>query len=305
MDTIKAMTAFARVVELGGFSAAARALNTTQSNVSKLISALERELGGSLLERGARTPLLTEAGERYLAQIGPILQAVRDARDAFSSQRQFIGGSVRIAASWAFGRTQIIPALPGLMEQHPRIHVDLHLSDQNVDMLREGIDVAFRVAKLRDSSLIARYIGMTRRFTVASPDYLARRGRPQHPDDLKSHECIHFAGIGGSRTWRLQHDGRNYDVPVQGRFQANASEGLHEAALHGLGVALLPEWMVQEDIAAGRVSVVLPEYQPHPLPIYAVMLRSSRDAFKNKAVVDYFVERFSASFGLIKPSRRS
>ncbi len=296
MDLIKAMTAFVRVAELGSFSAAARALHTTQPSISKLVSSLEDHLGGPLIERGTRTLAVTRHGRCYLPHAQAILAAVQDARDDFRSGRQRVEGMVRIGASMAFGRSQIIPSLPALLERHPDLQVDLHLSEQAVDLARERIDVAFRVAHLQDSALVARRIGMAPRLAVASPGYLQRQGCPAHPRDLAAHQCIYFAGIGSPRVWRFRCGERQVDVPLQGRFQVNAAEGVREAALAGLGVAVLPAWMLQDDIADGRLQPVLEGFALKPLPIYAVVLKSGRDAARNQAVVEHYAAQFARTF---------
>ena len=297
MDRLKAMSAFAHTVELGSFSAAADSLHTTQSNISKLVALLERDLGVRLLERSARALVLTAQGERYLPRVRLILSAVDAARQDLAASRSELSGTIRIAASWAFGRTQIIPVLNGLMQHHPSLDIDLRLSDQTVNLVREGVDLAFRVAHLKDSDLIARRIGQTRRLTVAAPDYLTRHGTPRSPEDLEQHHCIYHTGIGLPRIWRFRRGTRTISVRILGRFQANASEAIREAAVNGLGVALLPEWMLSADIEAGRLRVLLDRYQTAPLPIHAVMSRNNRGSTRIKAVLEYFETRFTSTFG--------
>jgi DNA-binding transcriptional LysR family regulator len=293
MDLTRAMRAFVNVVRLGGFAQAARALQTTQPNVSKLIAALESELGGLLFERNTRPLTLTGRGERFHARANAILGALDDAKDEFEVEHQDASGVLRIAASVAFGRTQIVPSLPELLERHPRLEIDLRLSDQSIDLVRESIDIAFRVAKLADSDLVAKSIGEARRLTVASPAYLARFGTPAHPSDLATHQCIQFSGIGAPRQWSFSKNGEMITVPVRGRIGADASDAVREAAVQGLGVAVLPAWVLQQDLQAGRLCAVLEDFELPPIPVQAIMPRSAKDSARVRAALIHFEARFT------------
>lgn len=303
MDALKSIDAFARVVDLGSFSAAARAMGTTQSHVSKLVGALERRLGAPLLERNARMLVLTEQGQRYHDRALGILDAVREAEDDFGTHGRAIRGRLRIAASPAFGRSQIIPALPELLATHRELQVDLRLSDRSIDLAREGVDFAFRVAKLRDSDLISRRIGQAPRQLVASPAYLARFGRPSRPEDLARHDCLFFSGINAPRIWRFHRGGKTFQVDVRGRFSADASDAVREAAVQGLGVAVLPAWVLQDNIADGLLEPLLPNYELTPLPVHAVMLRSIRHMARVRTALDFFAARFVRAFGEARQAR--
>lgn len=290
MDTLKAMAVFVRCVELGSLSAAAKALGTTQPTVSKAVAALESRLGGPLFVRSRRGLVLTAGGERYCRECKQIVSAVDGAQQTFVAERESVVGTVIVAASAAFGRTQIIPRLPALMQQYPQLRVELKLGDKFVDLAAEGVDVAFRVAELRDSGLWVRRVGTAARVTVGSQAYFDRHGMPERPRNLEQHECIYFEGINAPRVWTFARMGRSHSVRIGGRFQTNTSEAVREAALVGLGIALLPRWMVAADVAEGRLITALTQYQPKPLPVYAVSTLSSRHAAKVKAVMDFFQE---------------
>lgn len=296
MDTLKAMVAFIQVVELGGFSAASKALRTTQSNVSKRIAALESDLGGRLLDRSARSVALTEHGRRYYEQAIEIVRSIKHARDQFGDARIAVAGKIRIAASHAFGRSQIVPALPALLVRYPNLSVELCLSDRSVDLVREGIDLAFRVAALKDSDLIARRLGSAARLAVASPAYLSRHGYPKNPYDLANHACIHFAGINAPKKWKFQKGQESIIVPINGRVAADASDAVREAAVRGLGIALLPEWVLKEDLKEGRLVTVLDRFRSPPLPVYAVMPRRTRGMATVRATVDHMSHYFQETF---------
>jgi len=291
MDTLEAMSVFVRVVERGSFSAVARELGTTQPTISKQISALEQRLGGRLIARSTRQLSLTDEGQRYYQQCRDILAAIDNAEHSFQTGREAVAGPLRVASSVSFGRLQLAPRLRGFLQVHPQVSVDLQLSDQNVDLLSEGVDVAIRIGELKDSNLIARQIGLTRRLTVASPAYLARHPGPQTPEELAQHNCLLFTLLKQFDTWSFD-DGR-YSVQVRGNVHSNNSEAIREMVLSGLGISLSPSWLYREDIDAGQVVQILPNYTPSSLPIYAVFPANRRQSARVRAFVDFLAEAFA------------
>ncbi|OQR28201.1 LysR family transcriptional regulator [Pseudomonas sp. Bc-h] len=291
MDTLEAMSVFVRVVERGSFSAVARELGTTQPTISKQISALEQRLGGRLIARSTRQLSLTDEGQRYYQQCRDILAAIDNAEHSFQTGREAVAGPLRVASSVSFGRLQLAPRLRGFLQVHPQVSVDLQLSDQNVDLLSEGVDVAIRIGELKDSNLIARQIGLTRRLTVASPAYLAQHPGPQTPEELAQHNCLLFTLLKQFDTWSFD-DGR-YSVQVRGNVHSNNSEAIREMVLSGLGISLSPSWLYREDIDAGQVVQILPNYTPSSLPIYAVFPANRRQSARVRAFVDFLAEAFA------------
>jgi DNA-binding transcriptional LysR family regulator len=291
MDTLEAMSVFVRVVERGSFSAVARELGTTQPTISKQISALEQRLGGRLIARSTRQLSLADEGQRYYQQCRDILAAIDNAEHSFQTGREAVAGPLRVASSVSFGRLQLAPRLRGFLQVHPQVSVDLQLSDQNVDLLSEGVDVAIRIGELKDSNLIARQIGLTRRLTVASPAYLARHPGPQTPEELAQHNCLLFTLLKQFDTWSFD-DGR-YSVQVRGNVHSNNSEAIREMVLSGLGISLSPSWLYREDIDAGQVVQILPNYTPSSLPIYAVFPANRRQSARVRAFVDFLAEAFA------------
>jgi len=291
MDTLEAMSVFVRVVERGSFSAVARELGTTQPTISKQISALEQRLGGRLIARSTRQLSLTDEGQRYYRQCRDILAAIDNAEHSFQTGREAVAGPLRVASSVSFGRLQLAPRLRGFLQVHPQVSVDLQLSDQNVDLLSEGVDVAIRIGELKDSNLIARQIGLTRRLTVASPAYLAQHPGPQTPEELAQHNCLLFTLLKQFDTWSFD-DGR-YSVQVRGNVHSNNSEAIREMVLSGLGISLSPSWLYREDIDAGQVVQILPNYTPSSLPIYAVFPANRRQSARVRAFVDFLAEAFA------------
>ncbi|MDD1964314.1 LysR family transcriptional regulator [Pseudomonas putida] len=296
MDTLEAMAIFVRVVERGSFSAVARELGTTQPTVSKQINALEKRLGGRLIARSTRQLSLTDEGTRYYKQCRDILAAVDSAEHSFQTGREAVAGPLRIASSVSFGRLQIAPRLQGFLERYPEVTVDLLLSDQNVDLVSEGMDVAIRIGELKDSSLIARQIGLTRRLLVAAPDYLERHGTPQTAEELSLHNCILFNLLADFDTWVF--DAGQYHVQVKGNVRSNNSEAIRQMVLSGLGISLSPTWLYRRDIAQGRVVQVLPDLIPSALPIHALLPANRRQSARVRAFVDYLAEGFRADADL-------
>ncbi|NWB87859.1 LysR family transcriptional regulator [Pseudomonas gingeri] len=290
VDKLNAMAIFVRVVERGSFSAVARELRTSQPTISKILKALEVELGGKLIARSTRQLSLTDEGQRYYAQCRQILAAVDNAEHSFQSGREQVAGSLRIGSSVSFGRLQIASRLPDFLARYPQLEIDLQLSDQNQDLVEEGLDVSLRIGELNDSNLIARRIGDTRRITVASAAYLARRGEPQTPEQLSEHNCLQFNLLSSQNLWYYEKDGQRYSVRIKGNAQSNNSEAIREMVLGGLGIALSPVWLFAEDLQAGRVMAILPDYQTQSLPIHAVFPANRRQSARVKAFVDYMSE---------------
>ena len=294
VDKLNAMAIFVRVVERGSFSAVARELQTSQPTISKILKALETELGGKLIARSTRQLSLTDEGQRYYAQCRQILAAVDNAEHSFQSGREQIAGSLRIGSSVSFGRLQIASRLPDFLARYPQLEIDLQLNDQNQDLVEEGLDVSLRIGELSDSNLIARRIGDTQRITVASAAYLARRGEPQTPEQLSEHNCLQFNLLSSQNLWHYEKDGQRHSVRIKGNAQSNNSEAIREMVLGGLGIALSPVWLFAEDLKAGRVTAILPGYQTQSLPIHAVFPANRRQSARVKAFVDYMSDALGA-----------
>nr|WP_175389656.1 LysR family transcriptional regulator [Pseudomonas sp. C2B4] len=281
------MAIFVRVVERGSFSAVARELQTSQPTISKVLRALESELGGKLIARSTRRLSLTDEGQRYYTQCRQILAAVDAAEHSFQSGRETIAGPLRIGSSVSFGRLQIAPRLPQFLKRHPEVQIDLQLSDQNQDLISEGLDVTFRIGELSDTGLIARHIGTTHRVTVAAPEYLAHHGQPRTPQELGRHNCLLFNLLTSQNLWRYEKGAQRHEVRIKGNAQSNNSEAIREMVLGGMGISLSPVWLFSEDLKAGRVTAILQDYTAQSLPIHAVSPANRRQSARVKAFVDY------------------
>lgn len=263
MERSGEMEVFARVVQEGAFSAAARTLDLTPSAVSKLIARLEARLGARLLVRTTRALSLTDEGEAYHRAAMRILQEMNDAEQQASGGA--VRGRLRVSASVPFGTMFVAPAVTRFLERHPQVTVDLSLTDDVVDLLAQRTDVAIRVGTLPDSALVARRLGQSRRVICASPDYLARRGEPLRPEDLADHDCLTFNFRRGRSAWPFRRDGDMIEQPVSGSLQLNNGETMRQMALAGVGVARLGLFHVAEHIAAGQLVALLEAYNPGDL----------------------------------------
>ncbi|MDK2126402.1 LysR family transcriptional regulator [Parachitinimonas caeni] len=299
MNELKAMRVFVRCAERGSFSAVAREFETTQPNISKLVAALEAHLGGKLFVRAVQGLRLSPEGQQYYSEIKPVVEALTRAEENFGQLRNQVSGTVRLSASQAFARLQVLPHLPALLARYPQLQVDLQVNDRAVDLIEDNIDIAFRFGPLKDSTLLARRLGVSRRVTVATPAYLQQYGTPLAPAELAGHECIFFDQPNTSRDWTYflnptraasPQAGRPRPIPVRiaGRFQTNSPEALRQAVLSGMGIAQISAWMVSADIQAGRLCLLLQDYAIADTPIHAVSTLNARQSAKIKAVIDFY-----------------
>jgi len=255
------MEVFARVVELGGFSAAARAARMTPSAVSKLVARLEARLGTRLVNRSTRKLQLTAEGEAFYRRAVRILSDIEEAeREAASGAQP--RGRVRVNSNVPFGLHHLLPLVPGFLEQHPEVSLDLTLTDQVVDLLDERADVAIRVGPMSASRLIARKLGESRMAVVASPDYLARHGVPETLDELERHDRIGFNLARKIEGWRMRDGDGTVLLPAGGSVLVGDGESARRLALAGTGIARLALFHIGPDIAAGRLVTVLDDLNP-------------------------------------------
>ena len=295
MDLLAAMRLFQRIVETGGFSEVARQSGSTQPTVSRSIAALEEHLGVRLLNRSSRAMTLTDDGQQFYALTGRALEAVAEAEGSVGRRRGKPTGLLRLGASVAFGRLHLAPRIPRFLERFPDVEVELVLNDAFVDLVGEGIDLAIRVGDLTDPSLIARRIGTTRRVTVAAASYLQRKGVPAIPADLLQHDCLIYTRLATGNRWYFSGPDGAITVDVHGRFRADNSEAVREAVINGAGIAVIPVWMFTDEIAAGRVQIILDAFEPKQLPIHAVYPSRRQLAAKVREMIDFLAAEFTIS----------
>jgi DNA-binding transcriptional LysR family regulator len=294
MERSGEMEVFVRVIQEGGFSAAARSLDLTPSAISKLIARLEARLGVRLLTRTTRALTLTDEGNTYLRAAMRIMQELNDADQAVGSGA--IRGRLAVNASLPFGTHVVAPALPGFLARHPDVRIDLSFTDDVVNLLAQKADVAFRMGELPDSALVARKLGQSRRIVCAAPGYLARKGAPKAPLDLEQHDCLTFNFRRSRIGWPFREKGRDIEIGVVGSMQINNGETMRQMVLAGMGIARLGAWHVKDDIERGDLVPQLERFNPGDLEmINAVYVGGGQIPRRVRAFIDYMVETVSSS----------
>lgn len=292
MDLLTQMSTFVKVVEVGKLSTAARRLRLSLPSVSRQISALEDEVGGPLLLRTTRTLTVTEGGRRYYEHCLRILREVEAAQHSVRAGNA-VAGLLTVTAPVTFGLARLSPHLSNLIAAHPGLRVDLRLEDRIADLVSEGVDIAIRGgSQLPDSaSLIAHTLISYQRVVVASPRYLRRRPDPKTPAELVHHDAlIHLGASEIADRWHFSKDGVESAVELRGPMRTNAMYALRDSAVAGLGIALLPDWLVAEDVAAGRLKILLRGFSTRPTVVSAVHRTELRTSPRVKAFVDFFIK---------------
>lgn len=292
MDTHFAMRVFDKVVELGSFSAAADRLELARPTVTKIVAFLEHKYGVRLLNRTTRRLSLTDAGRAFHERSRTILADIDEMEFALQSESVRPSGKLRITAPFTFGALHLGPAVNAFMRRYPEVFVDVELSDRTVDLVEEGFDLALRIGNLGDSSLVARQLADQKVWICASPAYVARNGAPQLPSDLERHQCLHYAYWAGGAEWRLESDGAEYTVKVAGPMRANNGDLLRSAALDGLGIIMQPDFIVGDDIRAGRLVPLLPKYTVATIGIHVLYPHRRYLSAKVRAFAEHLTECF-------------
>jgi DNA-binding transcriptional LysR family regulator len=292
MDKLEAMNAFAKVVASGSYAEAARRLGLTRSAVSKAVMELERLLGARLLDRTTRRVTPTEAGLAYYERCVAILADVEETEIRIARLHDEPKGVLKVNAPMSFGTLYLAAAIADFMARYPDLRIELTLNDRFIDPLEEAVDVTVRIGVLADSSLIARRLAPARRVLAAAPDYLARSGTPETPEDLAHHRCLTYGHMAAVHRWQLVRRGETVAVPISSSLCSNNGEVLRAAALAGNGITNLPTFIIGPDIAAGRLQIVLPQNPPTELAIHALYAPNRYLAAKTRVFIDFLVERF-------------
>jgi DNA-binding transcriptional LysR family regulator len=294
MDRLDAMNAFVVTVEAGGLSAAARKLGRSAAAITRTVAALEQHLGVSLLRRTTRGVSLTEAGERYLVACRRVLAEIAEAEQLAAGARSAVRGTLTVTAPSAFGVLHVRPILDAYLAAHPEVTARLQLLDRVVNLVDEGIDVAVRIAFLPDSSLLSTRVGEVRRVVCASPDYVARLGKPKAPRDLAEHTVIACSGVTPTDTWSFAA-GRAKHVKVRPVLTVNSALAAIGSAVDGHGVTCVLSYQVASELAAGRLVRLLPEHEPEPLPVHVVYPPASAAIARVRAFIETAVPRLRAA----------
>lgn len=294
MDLVDGMRVFVASVEAGSFSGAAARLGISPKLASKYMAELEAQLGTQLLHRTTRRLGLTTAGEQLMARAPDWLNELEEMTGELREERRGLSGTLRVSAPVTYGELKVMPLMRRFRAPHPDLVIDLRLSDRFVDLAAEGIDVAIRIGRLDNSALIARRLGRISLFLVASPGHLDRAGRPASVDDLARHPCIRDTNMRGNTAWPLSVGDRPRPVNVTGPYLVNSASLSRDLAVGGEGIALCPDYMVQDDLDAGRLEHVLPEARGPRLDIHAVHLGQRRLSRRARAFLDFLAGNLMA-----------
>lgn len=295
MDRLQTMSVFVAVAEETGFAAAARRLNMSAPSVTRAVGDLEARLGARLLHRTTRTVTLTEAGERYLADCRHILSEIEEADRHATRVHASPSGLVRITGSVVFGRAVLTPILLELQDRYPDISLSTLFVDRMVHLIEEGMDIAVRIAALPDSSLTAIRVGEVRRVLCASPRYLDANGRPRSPRDLSDHDLVAFAHETPRGEWAFPATGKSHGIKVKSRLTFNIADPAIAAAVSGRGITRVLSYMIAPQLDREELEIVLPDFEPPPIPIHVVHKEAGQTSARVRAVADFLVDRLRSN----------
>ncbi|MDV7338413.1 LysR family transcriptional regulator [Terasakiella sp. A23] len=292
MNNLTGMMVFAQVVQSGSFSKAADALGMSKSSVSKKVTYLEDRLGVRLLNRTTRKLSLTEIGQVFYERCERIMSEAEEAELAITRLQDEPRGHLKISAPMSFGIKHLGKPLATFMGQYDDLSVDVSLNDRFVDIVDEGFDMAIRIGRLPDSSLIAKKIGSSRLMIAASPDYLDKHGRPTHPRELENHRCIGYTLSRDVGYWHFQENGKDLSVKIDGYIKMNNGDLGRHMTLAGAGVGVSPAFIIGPDVADGNLELILEDYEPEPVNIYAVYPHNRHLSAKVRLFVDFLKSWF-------------
>jgi DNA-binding transcriptional LysR family regulator len=292
MSELSDYRSFVAVVECGSLTAAARQLGRSLQAVSRSLQMLEQELGVELVARTTRRSRPTEAGRKFYQRLRTALADLDLARETVALEGVGAVGRIRIAASSRFGVTYVLPVLAAFMERHPAIEIELSLEDRYVDLQAENFDLSIQFGHPADSSLRMRRLGLIRRVVFAAPRYLAARGRPQKPEDLKHHDCVLRISHHSHESWQFGAGDSLQQVPVKGRFRSDTAPARIEAVVAGLGIGQAPLYQIRPYLDDGRIELLLPDYESAPIPAQMIWLPGVMPA-RLRLLIDFIAARLS------------
>lgn len=293
MDRLDAMAVFLAAIENGSLSAAGRTLGMPLATVSRKLTELEKHLGARLLNRSTRQLDLTDAGADYLAACKRILEEVDEAERAVAGEYREPRGTLVITAPIVFGRLHVLPVIAEFLSVYSEVDVRLVQGDDVVNLLEDHVDLAVRVGRLPDSSLLARRVGSIRRVVCASPDYLARHARPAAPDELAGHYFVSFEQAGSGNAWTFPVAGAELSVPIRPRLVVNTAEAAIDAAIAGVGLTRVLSYQIEDAVRAGQLEILLEHFEPPPIPVNLIHAGGRRLPLKLRAFLDYASPRLA------------
>lgn len=291
MDKLRAMTAFVQIVDKGSLTAAAASLDTSLPSVVRTLAALERHLGARLLNRTTRRIHLTDEGAQYLERARAVISEIQEAEAALNLRQAEPTGRLVITAPVVFGRSYLTPIVNDFVRRYPQVNVDLLLVDRYTNLVEEGIDVAVRVARLSDSSLVAIPVGQARRVTCASARYLREHGTPRTPEDVAKHRCVRYTGLDSQNEWHFRVGRRDVAIPVTSVISCNEIDSALQACREGLGLGRFFSYQVAPHRKSGEIKYVLEEFELEARPIQVIYPHSKLVAAKVRAFVDECVRQ--------------
>lgn len=294
MDRFEDLQAFVAVVEAGSFTAASRRLDSAKSAVSRRISALEERLGVQLLRRTTRVLNLTETGRGFYEHAARILADLNEAEAAVQQEHGELRGKIRLALPLSFGVRHMCKPIAAFSKRHPKVEFDLNLNDRRIDLIEEGADLALRIGRLQDSSLIARRLFDARTVVCAAPHYLSVHGEPASPADLNDHDCLVYSNLADPGRWTyVDEAGEKRSIDVRPVLTASSGDFLTNAAAHGMGLVIQPTFIAAEAIRRGSLVPVLTRYEWPISPAYAVYPPTRHLSYRVRALIEFLAERFS------------
>lgn len=305
LPDLEAWAIFAKVAETGSFAKAAADLMISQPTVSKAITRLEGRLRTTLFHRTSRKMSLTASGQASLERAARILSEGEAVEAEVTEQSKSLRGNIRIAAPMSFGVMHLGPALPRFMQLHPEVTLDVHFSDEMIDVVKQGFDIALRISNLPDSSLLARRLCSVRILLVGSPAYFKQHGHPQHPRDLASHRALRYANTRLGEAWRFRHKKKGeFAQVVPSSLKVNNAEGLMPALRAGLGLALQPDFLAWEDLQSGAIQTTMADWQAPAIALHIVSPPGRAKPARVQALMDFLAQHFAEAPWAVEAASR-
>lgn len=293
-ELLDGVAVFVAVINMGSFTAAARALGHSTSYVSKEVSRLEKRLGSRLLNRTTRTISLTDAGRAYYERCSQIVIDAENAERSISQLQDRPRGLLRVNAPLSFGSLYLLDYLPEFMERFPEINLEIEFNDRLIDVVAEGYDVVVRVGSNKDSNLVARQFTSSKSVMAASPAYLTKKGRPVKASDLERHDCLAYSLLPNPKVWELIKDGKRTTVSFEPRLMGNNAQIQVTMMVGGIGIGRVPLFCCEKEIESGELEIIMDDYEQPELGVYAVYPHRQYLTAKVRAFVDFLVEKFEA-----------
>lgn len=287
MDRFGDVEAFLAIVERGNLSAAARHLGRSLQAISRSLAALEKSVGVELVRRTTHKAQPTDAGYDFYRRVKPALLEIAAAKAEAGNRSAEPAGLLKISGPELLGPSYLIPIVARFMETHPKVEVELSLSNRFVDLVQEGLDLAIRIGELPDSDLKARRVGAVRRVVFGAPSYFARHGRPHHPRELTEHQCIFRNTDRDAGAWQFQDGGKPLTVKVGGRLHLDNAAASHAAVAVGLGIGRVPLWQIQDFVDSGRVEVILEAFEQPAIPVHIIWPAARLPLAKTRLFIDF------------------